>query len=195
MEGLPRCDKLLRSTNTRRWEDAMVLYCHRSVIEDCRQAREISRMCREVGVVFKMAYFLQELNSLHGRRMPEKMAKFMRETQSKDTEKMLQLKILKRETDLRAREKELFIQKLKGVVMFKDSYLCMANWIRHLDDIWRKYTRLGHIWRRNGQDYDSTPFILKNCANKAWRRRRRLQATVSGFSKRQRHGFDDGVRT
>ncbi|GJR93947.1 hypothetical protein Tco_0266121 [Tanacetum coccineum] len=35
MEWLPRCDELLRSTNTQRWEDAMVLYCHRSVIEDC----------------------------------------------------------------------------------------------------------------------------------------------------------------
>nr|GEX24211.1 hypothetical protein [Tanacetum cinerariifolium] len=33
----------------------------------------------------------------------------------------------------------------------------------HLDDIWREYTRLVLIWKRNGQDYNSTPFILKNC--------------------------------
>nr|GEU91889.1 hypothetical protein [Tanacetum cinerariifolium] len=43
-------------------------------------------------------------------------------------------------------------------------------------------TRDGLIWRRNGQDYDSTPFILKNCAYRAWRRRRRLQAMSLGFS-------------
>ncbi|GJX31619.1 MAK10-like protein [Tanacetum coccineum] len=35
----------------------------------------------------------------------------------------------------------------------------------------------------------------KNCAYKAWRRCRKLQAMASGFSKRRHHRFDDGVRT
>ncbi|GJS04274.1 hypothetical protein Tco_0642390 [Tanacetum coccineum] len=53
--------------------------------------------------------FLQELDALPGRLVPEKMAEFLRETQSKDTERMLQLQILGKETELRAREKDLFI--------------------------------------------------------------------------------------
>ncbi|GKC86823.1 hypothetical protein Tco_1147472, partial [Tanacetum coccineum] len=48
----------------------------------------------------------------------EKMAEFLREAYRKDTEWMLQLKILGRETELRACEKDLFIKKLKGVVKF-----------------------------------------------------------------------------
>ncbi|GJV94900.1 hypothetical protein Tco_1546477 [Tanacetum coccineum] len=57
--------------------------------------------------------------------------------------------------------------------------------VEHLDGIWRKYTLLGLIWRRNGQDYDSTPFILKNYAYKAWRRRRDYEATASWIWRRR----------
>ncbi|GKA88758.1 hypothetical protein Tco_0810522 [Tanacetum coccineum] len=33
--------------------------------------------------------------------------------------------------------------------------------ISHLEDIWKNYTRLGPIWRRNRQDYKPTPTSLK----------------------------------
>nr|GEU61842.1 hypothetical protein [Tanacetum cinerariifolium] len=45
--------------------------------------------------------------------------------------------------------------------------------VDHLDGIWRKYTPLGLIWRRNGQVYRPTPNLLKDCAYKVWRWRYR----------------------
>ena len=49
-----------------------------SIIEDCRLAREINRVCAEVvAVVEEWSHFLQELNTLVGRRVPENMAEFM----------------------------------------------------------------------------------------------------------------------
>ncbi|GJT88912.1 hypothetical protein Tco_1070629 [Tanacetum coccineum] len=116
MEGLPRCAKLQRSANTLSWEEAMILYCRRSIIEDSRLAKETNRLCGEV--VEERAQFIQELDALLERLVPEKMVEFLRETQSKDTERMLQLQISGRESELRAREKEIFIRKLKGVVSF-----------------------------------------------------------------------------
>ncbi|GKD41043.1 hypothetical protein Tco_1261250, partial [Tanacetum coccineum] len=50
MEGLPRCAELQRSANSLRWEEAMILYCRRSIIEDYRLARETNRLCEEVVV-------------------------------------------------------------------------------------------------------------------------------------------------
>ncbi|GKC03246.1 hypothetical protein Tco_0994856 [Tanacetum coccineum] len=64
------------------------------------------------------AYFLQELDSLPGSIVLKKTAEFLREIQKKDREKMLQLQIMMREMELRDRENELFMKKLKGVVPF-----------------------------------------------------------------------------
>ncbi|GKC66713.1 hypothetical protein Tco_1099311 [Tanacetum coccineum] len=52
------------------------------------------------------------------RFVPKKMAEFLKETQGKDTEKLMKLQILGREFDLRAREKNHFIEKLKGNMDF-----------------------------------------------------------------------------
>ncbi|GJZ35148.1 hypothetical protein Tco_0580965 [Tanacetum coccineum] len=117
MEGLSRCAKPQQSYIFRGWEEAM--NCRRSIIDDYRMARETNRLCREVvTMVEERSLFLEELDSLPGRRVPEKMAEFLLETQRKDTERLLQLQILGRETELRAREKEHFIQKLKGLMPF-----------------------------------------------------------------------------
>ncbi|GJY37888.1 hypothetical protein Tco_0424252 [Tanacetum coccineum] len=78
-------------------------------------ARETNKLCGEVAtLVEERSLFLGELDSLPRRRVPDKMAEFLRETQRKDTDRMLQLKILGREIELRARKKEHFIQKLKA---------------------------------------------------------------------------------
>nr|GEX00667.1 hypothetical protein [Tanacetum cinerariifolium] len=39
----------------------------------------------------------------------------------------------------------------------KLGFVHMKIVVNHLDGIWKKYTRLGRIWRRNGRDYNSTP--------------------------------------
>ncbi|GKD24707.1 hypothetical protein Tco_1230921 [Tanacetum coccineum] len=44
MEGLSRCAELQRSANSRGWEEAMILYCRRSIVEDCKMARETKRV-------------------------------------------------------------------------------------------------------------------------------------------------------
>ncbi|GJZ68544.1 hypothetical protein Tco_0631784 [Tanacetum coccineum] len=72
-------------------------------------------LCRgDACLVEERSLFLEELDSLPRRRVPDKMAKFLRGTQRKDTDRMLQLKILGREIELRARKKEHFIQKAEG---------------------------------------------------------------------------------
>nr|GEU54614.1 hypothetical protein [Tanacetum cinerariifolium] len=73
-------------------EEVHVPEKNKSIMEDCRLPRETKRFCGE------------------------KMVDFLSETQSKDTERMLQLQSLGREAELRAHEKELFIEKLKDVV-------------------------------------------------------------------------------
>ncbi|GKE10816.1 hypothetical protein Tco_1414367, partial [Tanacetum coccineum] len=52
------------------------------------------------------------------RFVPEKMVEFMKESQDKDTPNLMKLHILGREFELRAREKNLFIEKPKGNIEF-----------------------------------------------------------------------------
>ncbi|GJY32429.1 hypothetical protein Tco_0415924 [Tanacetum coccineum] len=89
----------------------------RSLGEDYTIAREINRVPLELNnVVTEKDRFLEELDSLGVRVMPAKTAEFMREIQAKDKETVDKLRILQREMELNARKKELFIEKLKGIV-------------------------------------------------------------------------------
>ncbi|GJW36150.1 hypothetical protein Tco_0059070 [Tanacetum coccineum] len=68
-------------------------------------------------------------DTLVGRLVLEKTKKFMMEFQSNDIEKMLQLQILGRDTELRAHEKDLFIGKLKDWVCLAETQpLRPTNW-------------------------------------------------------------------
>nr|GFA83521.1 hypothetical protein [Tanacetum cinerariifolium] len=81
MEGLPRCDELLRSANTYKWEEAMILYYRMSIIKDSTIDRETNRLCGEiVAMVEEREQFIQELDALPGRLVLEKMAEFLLET-------------------------------------------------------------------------------------------------------------------
>ncbi|GKD21901.1 hypothetical protein Tco_1223604 [Tanacetum coccineum] len=56
------------------------------IIQDSRIARETNRLCGEmVAIVDEREQFLQELDAFPGRLILEKMAEFLRETQSKYT--------------------------------------------------------------------------------------------------------------
>ncbi|GKA87188.1 hypothetical protein Tco_0808899 [Tanacetum coccineum] len=80
-----------------------------------RLAREINGLCAGLtAVIEEREQFSDELDILVDRFIPRKMVEFMRETQSKDTEKLMKMQILGREFELRAWEKNLFIKKLKG---------------------------------------------------------------------------------
>ncbi|GKE94607.1 hypothetical protein Tco_1579462 [Tanacetum coccineum] len=50
--------------------------------------------------------------------VPGKMAEFMRQVQSQDIPNLMKLQILEKEFELRAQEKGIFIEKLKGNVDF-----------------------------------------------------------------------------
>ncbi|GJY22052.1 hypothetical protein Tco_0394618 [Tanacetum coccineum] len=119
MAWLPMCGELRSSSNSVYWEPMFILYCRRSMIEDYRLASEINRVAREVNnVVVVKDQFLEELDSLGVLPMPAKMAEFLREIQMRDKETVAKLHILEREIELNARKKNLFIQKLKGVILY-----------------------------------------------------------------------------
>ncbi|GKA57519.1 hypothetical protein Tco_0756707 [Tanacetum coccineum] len=81
-------------------------------------AHEINRVALKLNnVVTEKDRFLKELDSLGVRPVPAKTTEFMREIQAKDKETVEKLRILQREMKLNARKKELFIEKLKGVVV------------------------------------------------------------------------------
>ncbi|GKC82274.1 hypothetical protein Tco_1137991 [Tanacetum coccineum] len=113
MAWLPICGELRRTSNSVKWEPMFVLYCQRSLTEDYRLAREITRVSGEVNnVVIARAQFLDELDSLGTRHVPAKMAEFFHEIQMKDCEIVDKLQILAREMELNARKKNCSLRSL-----------------------------------------------------------------------------------
>ncbi|GKD15864.1 hypothetical protein Tco_1205022 [Tanacetum coccineum] len=103
------------AVNSPEWEAMFIHYCRRAISEDQRLAREINTLCIGLTAVMEERdIFFDELNVLVGRFVPEKMAKFMKERQDKDTRNLIKLQILGREIELRAAKKNIFIEKLKG---------------------------------------------------------------------------------
>ncbi|GJS89288.1 hypothetical protein Tco_0771924 [Tanacetum coccineum] len=94
--ALPICDELRRSVNSPDWDPQFIYYCERAKIDDLRWS------------------FVGELDMLAYKFVPGKMAEFMKEMHDKDIMNLMKLQILGREFELRAREKDLFIEKLKG---------------------------------------------------------------------------------
>ncbi|GJY98853.1 hypothetical protein Tco_0516283 [Tanacetum coccineum] len=92
MAWLPICDELRMSSNSVQWEPMFVIYCQRSVTEDYRLAREITRVSGEVNNVVI--------------------------ARAKDCETVDKLQILAREMELNARKKNLFIKKLNGLIPY-----------------------------------------------------------------------------
>nr|GEZ10050.1 hypothetical protein [Tanacetum cinerariifolium] len=58
--------------------------------------------------------YLAEFKMLAFKYVTGKMAEFMKEMLGKDVPNLMKLQILRREFELRSREKNLFIEKLKG---------------------------------------------------------------------------------
>ncbi|GJY88375.1 hypothetical protein Tco_0503003 [Tanacetum coccineum] len=88
MATLPRCDELREAACSSEWEDMFILYCRRAIIEYSRFAREINGLCDGLTVVI------------------EEREIFI--------DKLMKLQILGREFEIRALEKNRFIEALKG---------------------------------------------------------------------------------
>ncbi|GJT43410.1 hypothetical protein Tco_0952125 [Tanacetum coccineum] len=89
------------------------------ISEDLRLAREINALCARVtAIVDEGENFVDELDILAGRSVSGKMAEFMKQVQGKYIPNLMKLQIFGREFELRAREKGIFIEKLKGNLDF-----------------------------------------------------------------------------
>ncbi|GJW88502.1 membrane protein of ER body-like protein [Tanacetum coccineum] len=112
MAELPRIDELRRATSSLDWENMFMLYCHRAIVEDERLAWDINGLCAGLTTQIKeMSSFIGELDVLADEYVLDKMAKFLKETQSKDIDKLMKLQILGGEFKLRIGEKRNFVEK------------------------------------------------------------------------------------
>nr|GEX02414.1 hypothetical protein [Tanacetum cinerariifolium]GEX02418.1 hypothetical protein [Tanacetum cinerariifolium] len=141
MTSLTKCVALKEHVGDWEWADMMALYCRnaadedsefarrmgvlleemeaayieREINEDLRLARDINALCARVtAIIDQREMFVDELDMLAGRHVPDKMADFMNQVQGKDILNLMKLQILEREFELRAQEKGIFIEKLKG---------------------------------------------------------------------------------
>nr|GEU31554.1 hypothetical protein [Tanacetum cinerariifolium] len=88
MAALPICDELRRSVSTSYWEPQFILRCRREIAEDVILAREINSLCACVtAIVDERESFVDDWTCLRQ---------------------------IEREFELRAREKNIFIEKLQG---------------------------------------------------------------------------------
>nr|GEW40874.1 hypothetical protein [Tanacetum cinerariifolium] len=119
METLPIYDELRRSVNSSNWEPQFILQCHREISDDVRVGIKINALCARLTVIVdERVNFVDELDMLAPEFIPVKMADLIKQIQDKDIRKLMKLQIVRREFELRAREKEIFIQKLKGNIDF-----------------------------------------------------------------------------
>ncbi|GJY71241.1 hypothetical protein Tco_0474944 [Tanacetum coccineum] len=94
MAALLIYDELRNSARKLDWESQFILRCRREIVADLRLAREINALCtRVIAIVDERERFVDELDLLMGRYVPDKMADFMKEVQGKDTPNLLQLRL------------------------------------------------------------------------------------------------------
>nr|GEY91657.1 hypothetical protein [Tanacetum cinerariifolium] len=115
MAELPKCEELQKTVNSSDWNVMFIHRCRREINEDLRFSREINALCAWLtDIVDERERFVDELDRLVGRLVPERIVEFMKEVQGNDMPNRLKLLILSREFELQAREKDIFIQKLKA---------------------------------------------------------------------------------
>nr|GEU36923.1 hypothetical protein [Tanacetum cinerariifolium] len=114
------CKLFIRKLQSEDWVEMLVLYCWRSVDKDFMVAGVINKLCEEVAAANEETdYFIQELDVFPGWVVAtQKTSEFLKETQKKDDERLRQPEPLSRETEAKAREKCIFIKKLKGIQPF-----------------------------------------------------------------------------
>nr|GEZ49281.1 hypothetical protein [Tanacetum cinerariifolium] len=138
--SLTKCMALKERVSDWEWADMMALYCQNAIEEDSKFARRVGVLLKEMEVVYKerkdekrlqrlcklrmdadlMDYdkekemFVNELDMLAERHVPDKIANFIKQIQGKYIPNLMKLQILGREFELKAQEKGIFIEKLKG---------------------------------------------------------------------------------
>lgn len=72
---------------------------------------------RLLGITRERGSFILELETV-GNTYAQKTAEYLREVQAKDDQKIMQIRIMVAELELNARNNDIFIQKLKGLMDF-----------------------------------------------------------------------------
>ncbi|GKE28150.1 hypothetical protein Tco_1443534 [Tanacetum coccineum] len=112
MAWLSKCAKPQDDAGSSDWSDMFIFYCLMSAAEDRKFARQINMLRCELSVACQeMGYLIQKLETVKRVITPMKMTEFLNQVKLKDDQRLAQLENLKRETKLRAFEKELFVQK------------------------------------------------------------------------------------
>ena len=118
MSRRPKCEELRRAANSNNWSSMLVFYCLQSAGDDLQMAHQINTVCMRLNDVTRdRLTFIQELESV-GNMHAQKTAEFLREIKARDYEKVARMQILVAELELNARNKDLFVQKLKGLLDF-----------------------------------------------------------------------------
>nr|GEY70996.1 reverse transcriptase domain-containing protein [Tanacetum cinerariifolium] len=124
--SLTKCMALKERVSDWEWADMMALYCQNAVEEDSKFARRVGVLLKEMEAVYKervdfikeleavIEMFVDELDMLAERHVPDKIANFIKQIQGKYIPNLMKLQILGREFELKAQEKGIFIEKLKG---------------------------------------------------------------------------------
>ncbi|GJS85389.1 hypothetical protein Tco_0751930 [Tanacetum coccineum] len=74
------CDEVRNSVNSLDWEPQFILRCRREITKDLRLAREINALCARVtAIVDQREMFVDELDMLAGRHVPDKMVDFIKQ--------------------------------------------------------------------------------------------------------------------
>ena len=114
----PKCAKLRDDANSNRWPEMLAFYCHRASVEDIQIAREINELCIKLSrVITERGRLIEELQTVENMYV-KKTLEHLRESQLKDDQKFMHMETMKDELDLSARDKDVFILKLKGLMEF-----------------------------------------------------------------------------
>lgn len=118
MSRYPKCDQLRAQANSRSWSEILVCYCRQSSIENIQIAQQLNAVCaRLAGVKRERCALILELETV-GNTYAQKTAEYLREVEAKDEEKVTQMRILVAELELNARNNDVFIMKLQGLMHF-----------------------------------------------------------------------------
>ncbi|GKE42366.1 hypothetical protein Tco_1469650 [Tanacetum coccineum] len=119
MDRRPMITELRSIVGSSDWTEVLRYFCRRAAAEDRRFTMRMNLLREEIADVCEYRRNLaDELCSVRSVIAPVKAAELLNDTLRKDEAKMAQLRELERQLELRALEKELFIQKLVRNVPF-----------------------------------------------------------------------------
>ena len=113
-----RCAKLRNDANSNDWAEMLAFYCHQASLKDIQMAREVNAVCvKLVGIITQRGRFTKELESVDN-FFVNKTVEHLRELQRKDDQKVEHMVVMTNALDLSARDKDVFVMKLKGLIDF-----------------------------------------------------------------------------